>query len=382
MGRAVATMRNPIRDPVPPRSPDYSLMWRRPKLGGHIPASGSYMLCETPERVTVVVGSIKEALTRREKIGYVFDEMDIDRSGLIHRDGLYELAAMRRSLGQVEGVWTKKKNDWLFARIDKNNTGVISRESFIDYYDLLFPQEEGGFSDIVEKFIIVGETIGNRKRRSRDESVDDQIVVDAPLTVADSVITGVFAPWLAPEQAYSSQLTQVSMQLDELDDKYNQLNLSGDIVSPTKFSQKAHGPADSSLWVWEHRPEPLPAFSRPATKQVVVKPKELTRRDKLAIVFDEMDLDATRQIHWHELHDLASTRRALGHVDGKWSDKKNSWLFARIDQNQDGKIDQREFVDYYDKTLPHGEQFERIIESFKIVGRTIKARNFGRRLDS
>merc|ERR1712091_674648 len=67
---------------------------------------------------------------RLGKLERVFDAFDLDGSGMIERDELYELGKARRTSGQMYGSWTEDKNNRLVEKLDTNDDGLVSKDEF------------------------------------------------------------------------------------------------------------------------------------------------------------------------------------------------------------------------------------------------------------
>ena len=63
---------------------------------------------------------------RISKLERVFAAFDLDGSGSIERDELFELGKARRVAGQAHGSWTEEKNDRLVQKLDIDQDGKVS----------------------------------------------------------------------------------------------------------------------------------------------------------------------------------------------------------------------------------------------------------------
>jgi len=82
-------------------------------------------------------------------------------------------------------------------------------------------------------------------------------------------------------------------------------------------------------------------------------------------VFKLFDLNSDGTIGKGEMYQLGQMRRKLGQKGGEWTHAQNDRLFDRIDSDGDGKLQMKEFVTFFDKSLPLGtEEFRLSIKAF------------------
>jgi len=97
------------------------------------------------------------------------------------------------------------------------------------------------------------------------------------------------------------------------------------------------------------------------------------RRDALAKVFDEFDLDGSSKVESNELFKLGTARRTLGQKTGKWSENSNERLITKMDKDGDGDIDREEFVTHFEQMLARERfEFDSTMEQFMQVAKACR----------
>ena len=94
-----------------------------------------------------------DRLYRAQRLGEVFSVFDLDHGGSITEDELFELGSERRRMGQASGSWTREMNRRLMKKLDKDNTGAVSKSEFCDYFAESLPKEREPFDDSMEQFL-------------------------------------------------------------------------------------------------------------------------------------------------------------------------------------------------------------------------------------
>ena len=92
----------------------------------------------------------KESERRERRIGKlerVFDAFDLDGSGDIEKEELFELGNARRSMGQARSTWTEEKNNRLVERLDQDGNGVVSKEEFATEFEKMLTYNEEDFNE-------------------------------------------------------------------------------------------------------------------------------------------------------------------------------------------------------------------------------------------
>eukprot|EP00658_Telonema_sp_P-2_P076661 TRINITY_DN6751_c0_g1_i4.p1 TRINITY_DN6751_c0_g1~~TRINITY_DN6751_c0_g1_i4.p1 ORF type:complete len:237 (+),score=96.07 TRINITY_DN6751_c0_g1_i4:131-841(+) len=90
--------------------------------------------------------------------------------------------------------------------------------------------------------------------------------------------------------------------------------------------------------------------------------------------FKAFDINGDGTIGADELLVLGRQRRKLGQKSGEWTKEMNNRLMAKLDKNGDGRVQVREFVDFFDEQLPSVNNiFHHHCDAFLEVAQSIKA---------
>ena len=111
--------------------------------------------------------------------------------------------------------------------------------------------------------------------------------------------------------------------------------------------------------------------SSPKTKTLGLTKLPKSTGQRMAIlraVHQAMDDDETGYIEAPELMLLGQARRKLGHKSGEWTEVMNRNLMDRLDKTGDGKVESKEFAEYFDRVLPvEPEDFMKNVDQFMAV---------------
>jgi len=104
-------------------------------------------------------------------------------------------------------------------------------------------------------------------------------------------------------------------------------------------------------------------------------PKSIGQRMAiLRAVHQAMDDDETGYIEAPELMLLGQARRKFGHKSGDWTEVMNLNLMDRLDKTGDGKVESKEFAEYFDRVLPvEPEEFMKNVDQFMAVANHCKS---------
>jgi hypothetical protein len=102
-------------------------------------------------------------------------------------------------------------------------------------------------------------------------------------------------------------------------------------------------------------------------------PRQERREAKLAEVFRLFDLDGSGEIESQELWVLATKRRELGQKTGTWTEEKHRRLIDDLDTNGDGRVQENEFVEAFERRLPRERAaFDAVIEEFTLAAKSLQ----------
>ena len=104
---------------------------------------------------------------RQQQLVAVFQEFDLDGSGVIEAGELLQLGQMRRRLGQKGGEWSEAKNNRLIRRMDANGDGEISQDEFSTHFERALPREAREFETTVRQFMEVAKACRAKKEALR-----------------------------------------------------------------------------------------------------------------------------------------------------------------------------------------------------------------------
>eukprot|EP00656_Telonema_subtile_P048524 TRINITY_DN5798_c0_g1_i2.p1 TRINITY_DN5798_c0_g1~~TRINITY_DN5798_c0_g1_i2.p1 ORF type:complete len:256 (-),score=64.19 TRINITY_DN5798_c0_g1_i2:26-793(-) len=90
---------------------------------------------------------------RQAQLGAVFREFDLNNSGSISEQELFELGKARRELGQAGGNWTPEQSKRLIQKMDKDQDGLIGEAEFVEYFSSVLPQNADDFETEVKQFM-------------------------------------------------------------------------------------------------------------------------------------------------------------------------------------------------------------------------------------
>lgn len=133
-------------------------------------------ICDDMEARAKTARQAKESERRERRTGKlerVFDAFDLDGSGTVEKDELYELGNARRSLGQARGTWTEEKNNRLVERLDQNGDGQVSKEEFATEFEKMLTYNEEDFNEAIAQFMVVAEQVHMNKSRIRQERLEN-----------------------------------------------------------------------------------------------------------------------------------------------------------------------------------------------------------------
>ena len=96
------------------------------------------------------------------------------------------------------------------------------------------------------------------------------------------------------------------------------------------------------------------------------------RTIQLKKVFSIFDQDGNKNLDKEELMKIGQARKKLGHASS-WSFEQNNALFAALDMNGDGEVEEDEFVTSFEASLPKNEaEFNSIIDEFIEAARVVR----------
>jgi len=123
---------------------------------------------------------------RTAKLERVFAAFDLDGSGSIERDELFELGKARRVAGQAHGSWTEEKNDRLVQKLDTDQDGKVCKDEFTSHFEqnLTFNEEE--FDGTMSNFVLVAEQVHLAKSRARAARLLDMDPIERAKYEAES----------------------------------------------------------------------------------------------------------------------------------------------------------------------------------------------------
>jgi len=163
-------------------------------------------------------------LDRAAELRKVFAAFDYDGSGAVGREELQVLGEQRKTLGQIQRVWTPERNARLMQRMDENGNGVIDEEEFVKHFMVALRRDsDEAFMHTMEDF--------------------KKCVPEAAQSIAQvQVAAGAMSPATETDGAPGNQLT------------FDDLDKNGDgIITREEFAAKMT-PAVSAGSSMSHRP--------------------------------------------------------------------------------------------------------------------------------
>ena len=92
---------------------------------------------------------------RIEQLLAVFAVLDMEGTGVIGSDHLFQLGQMRRQVGQKTAEWTHQQNAKLLAVLDCEAHGSVSAEAFADYFERSLPRAQRPFEESIAQLMLV-----------------------------------------------------------------------------------------------------------------------------------------------------------------------------------------------------------------------------------
>eukprot|EP00658_Telonema_sp_P-2_P023334 TRINITY_DN19347_c0_g1_i3.p1 TRINITY_DN19347_c0_g1~~TRINITY_DN19347_c0_g1_i3.p1 ORF type:complete len:1234 (-),score=409.87 TRINITY_DN19347_c0_g1_i3:112-3777(-) len=117
---------------------------------------------------------VKEQERRERRCGKlerVFQAFDLDGSGSLEKDELYELGQARRS-GNNRLSWTEEKNNRLVEKLVPNGDGTVSSAEFVEAFEKMLSYNTEEFDDTIQSFTAVAEQAHLNKSRKRQMALD------------------------------------------------------------------------------------------------------------------------------------------------------------------------------------------------------------------
>ena len=102
-----------------------------------------------------------EAAHRFEQLSKVFAAFDLDNSGTIGADELFELGTARRTLRQKSGEWTAEQNTNMIHHMKKGKPGEVRKAEFIEYFTTSLPYDKNDFDTTIKQIMLVAESVTN-----------------------------------------------------------------------------------------------------------------------------------------------------------------------------------------------------------------------------
>jgi len=279
------------------------------------------MLAEIDANMPVESPELTNLRYRERRLQEVFRQFDIDGGGTIGKEELLELGKARRRLGQKQGAWTDAANRRMMRKMGATDDDEVSEANFVTFFNGTLSQDRSEFDLVMDQFMAVASAVRHAKASGMS--------------------------WGSPTQAGGDSLTS---------------------TPATSPQSSPRSPGNRSMGV-------APSRGDGYTQH---------RKDGLARVFREFDIDGSGEVSSEELFKLGTARRSTGQKSGTWSESANARLVRKMDKDGDGAISQDEFVTHFEEILPRERfQFDEVIEQFMVVAKAAKRekRMGGRDLD-
>lgn len=334
----------------------------------------------------------------------VFKAFDINGDGTIGYDELLALGQARRKLGQKQGEWTPEMNRRMLSRMDNNGDGRVVAKEFVNFFDDLLPRPRPEFDENIQQFMQVAKAVRDGgvvrtpkeptpKREPWREPVPQKPTPKREPREPRSAARDV-SKYVPGELEASGKmsLSQKNARIDYLHSKPRRTPEESNELRRLEASVDSRAQSIAA----RHTPKPSPKpknareyqleqqakaearlaaatpVRRTARKHAVLDAVS-DREKKLKQVFQAFDLNSDGTIGADELLVLGQQRRKLGQKSGEWTKEMNNRLMKKLDTSGDGRVQMREFIDFFDEQLPSAKpQFNHHCDAFLQVAHSLQ----------
>jgi len=282
---------------------------------------------------------------RKADLARVFREFDLDGNGVLEKRELMQLGKARRAAGHRPVSWTEELSKML-DKMDLDKNGVVDEQEFISYFAEALPMDETSYA--VEVAVLMDTATACRRAKvsaRRSQRGDEPLESSHTSSRSPPPAPTTPPPATQPDDRSSSPLSRRRWD-------------------PPPTTAPAPAPA-----------APTPTAAPPPVPGSTINARKQRRLEELRKVFLEFDMDRSGYIEAAELLRLGQARREMGHREGTWTEEENRALVTRMDTDGDGKIDQDEFMTFFEAELPRDEElFMSTVSQFAAVARQCRAK--------